>query len=395
MTTDLITALRNTHLIMHDMAEQLSDADYRTQYHQDLSPFGWHVGHCVFTESYWLRDVILNDDTISKQFDWLYVPENILKPARGPALPPIDEHLHWCEKLADENFTIFSKPPVKLMQHSLNKKNYILKFLIQHHSQHIETMAMVLAQRQLQLKPMLTVTRPIVANDNVSYNFQHYAGGNFSVGSPMEPEAFDNELPPQNITLQQFLLADSPVSNGDWLAFINDGGYQNKKYWSDAGWQWCEEAEITQPESWVRDTSGNFYEILATGAIELNSSAALSGISYFEATAFVNWLRKKIKPYSRVRLPHEYEWEVADKSNALPQSGEAWEWCENSFHPYPGFSAFPYDNYSKPWFNNNHFSLKGGSKYTQPCIRRSSFRNFYNPDKRHIFSGLRLAMDVD
>ena len=83
--------------------------------------------------------------------------------------------------------------------------------------------------------------------------------------------------------------------------------------------------------------------------------------------------------------------EVACRLQRLEQTGRAWEWCDNSFYPYDGFRPFPYEEYSAPWFNGNHYSLRGGSLHTRPAIRRPSFRNFYQPDKRHIFAGLRLV----
>ena len=392
MTTELLKTLSETHTKMHSLAKLLDGTDYRTQYHTDLSPFGWHIGHCVFIESYWLREVILGDDSLTADLAWLYIPENILKPKRGPALPPIDEHLQWCSKIANENQLIFQHASTKFTQHPLNQRNYMLHFLIQHHSQHIETMAMVLAQRQLQIKPALPEKSSLTANNNIRYKFQEYSGGDFTVGSPLHPEAFDNELPPNKIKIKSFSLAEHPVSNADWLAFINDQGYQNKRWWDEDGWQWCQENKAEQPETWHLDTNKNFYEIALSGAKALDPVAAVSGINYFEANAFVNWLKENSAEFSKVRLPHEYEWEVAEQSGALNNTGQVWEWCQNNFHPYPGFSAFPYDNYSKPWFDNNHFSLRGGSQYTQASIRRSSYRNFYNPDKRHIFSGLRLAI---
>ncbi len=392
MNKTLPKQLQQIHTTMRSMARQLSDNDYRTQYHQDLSPLGWHVGHCVFIETYWLREIIFNDPSITSELDWLYIPENILKPKRGPALPPIKEHLQWCEKISNENLAIFEQPSSAYITHELNAKDYLLKFIIQHHSQHIETMAMVLTQRQLQLKPSSPSKNTLSASEEINYDFKYYSGGKFDVGSPLEPDAFDNELPPQQIELSDFLLSDSPVSNADWLAFIEAHGYQQNKYWGQDGWEWCKENKITQPESWVNDNHANFYEVTSLGANPLNPVAAVSGISYFEANAFIKWLQENSIQHKNIRLPHEYEWEVADKSGRLNRTGEVWEWCENLFHPYPGFKAFPYENYSKPWFDNNHFSLRGGSKYTQPSIRRSSFRNFYNPDKRHIFSGLRLAM---
>jgi iron(II)-dependent oxidoreductase len=128
------------------------------------------------------------------------------------------------------------------------------------------------------------------------------------------------------------------------------------------------------------------------GAYDLPGDAAVSGISYYEAQAYVQWL-KQTRPdsFADVRLPHEYEWEIARRLQLLEDCGQAWEWCSNTFHPYPGFQAFPYDRYSKAWFDGNHFTLRGGSLQTRPAIKRPAFRNFYNADKRHIFAGLRLA----
>jgi len=395
MPGTLLNSLNECHALIHSMANRLNDEEYRRQYHPDLSPLGWHVGHCVYIETYWLREVILGDDSLTAELAWLYIPENIIKPKRGPALPEMHEHLDWCKQIASENQRIIKKAAADFSQHPLNQRDYMLHFLIQHHSQHIETMAMVLAQRQLQLQPALSVKTPLQASTNIKYDFQQYRGGDFIIGNPSGPEAFDNELPPYPVMINPFALAQHPVSNSDWLSFINDKGYQDSQWWDEDGWQWCMANKIGSPETWHLDTESNFYEITTDGASELNPAAAVSGINYFEANAYINWLNETTKQDKPIRLPHEYEWEVAEQSGGLANTGQVWEWCQNNFHPYPGFSAFPYDNYSKPWFDNKHFSLRGGSAFTQPSIRRSSFRNFYNPDKRHIFSGLRLAMQSD
>jgi formylglycine-generating enzyme required for sulfatase activity len=128
------------------------------------------------------------------------------------------------------------------------------------------------------------------------------------------------------------------------------------------------------------------------GPHALQADAPVYGVNYYEASAYTTWLRQSGSViFSGVRLPHEYEWEAAAQLEVLDRRGEAWEWCGNTFHPYPGFTAFPYDGYSQAWFDGNHFVLRGGSLHTRPPIGRSTFRNFYNPDKRHIFSGLRVV----
>ena len=394
MANTLLHALANTHDIIHAMGKNLSYSDYRQQYHTDLSPAGWHIGYCSFIESYWLRDRVLGDTTLTHEYEWLYFPENIAKPKRGPALPPRDDHLRWCQSLNAENQAILANPPEAFKQHQLNRDNYLLKFILQHHCQHAETLAMVLMQRQLQLDHSgYDVTQPLVTSSIDEHAHVMLSAKDYLIGNPGSSDAYDNEVPPHAVSLTEIALAETPVSNSQWLAFMEDGGYHEPRWWNEAGWSWRETANVEAPENWRQNNKQQWLDIHHEGGRDLVAEAAVSGINYFEACAFVNWLNTTSGLSARTRLPHEYEWEAADQSGQLAATGQAWEWCDNYFHPYPGFKTFPYDNYSKPWFDQNHYSLRGGSGFTRPYVRRSSFRNFYNPDKRHIFSGLRLAFD--
>ena len=394
MDTHSLAALLDTHALIHNMGCSLADSDYRYQYHTDLSPLGWHVGHCSFIETVWLRDRVLGDSTITDAFDWLYIPENILKPKRGPALPPRDEHLDWCSQLNKQNHELLANPDPVFSAHELNRNNYLLKFILQHHSQHAETMAMVLIQRQLQMDHSdHHVTHSLAARAITDDGHVSLPASRYCIGNTDNSEAFDNEVPLQEISLADTLISHLPVSNGNWLAFIEDGGYRETRWWSEAGNTWRKMAKVESPETWVRNTHQHWFEVSTQGCRDLNENSAVSGINLFEANAFINWLNTTAGLTYRARLPHEYEWEAADQAGLLSGTGQVWEWCHNYFHPYPGFSPFPYDNYSKPWFDQNHVSLRGGSEFTRPSIRRSSFRNFYNPDKRHIFSGLRLVYE--
>jgi len=207
-----------------------------------------------------------------------------------------------------------------------------------------------------------------------------------TVGSD-SPVSYDNERPRHQQTVKRFSIASKPVNNAEFLAFIEDNGYQNKTLWSAAGWQWLAEYFVDKkpmaPEHWRQDESSHWYAINHNGAFELPPEGTLYGINYYEASAYASW--------RGARLPHEHEWEVAAATRQLKHTAEAWEWCHNRFYPYPGFKAFPYAGYSEPWFEQPHFVLKGGSLHTQKSIRRRSFRNFFGPDKRHIFAGCRLV----
>jgi len=389
---NILQRLKSIQDLILDTGRVLNDEEYRTQYHEDLSPLGWHVGHCAFVETYWIRQVCLGDDSITDDLRWLYVPENILKPERGPALPEHQTHLKWCANLHQENLSLLAKPPATLRQHSLYNNNYLALFILQHHCQHYETMAMVLTQLQLQKSHQhFTVKAPIKAqlpdNDAIAIS-----AGEYHIGNQNNAQSFDNEVPAQKIHLDDFQIAKKPISNAQWLAFMENGGYQQTKLWDEAGWVWKESKGISHPENWRKDKQQNWYGINTEGPYSLDPSAPVNGINYFEANAFVKWCREIGGPFRNARLPHEYELEVSSQTDLLEQSKHVWEWCKNQFHAYPNFTAFPYDEYSKPWFDGNHYTLRGASAYTQSDIQRASFRNFYNPDKRHIFSGLRLAL---
>lgn len=392
LSTDSINQINSVQNAIRETGLLLDDSEYRQQYHPDLSPLGWHIGHCAFVETYWLREVVLGDDDITAPLQYLYIPENIPKPQRGPALLPRDEHLDWCARLNAENQELLRQPPRRMRDNPLWSDEYLARFILQHHAQHLETIKMVLQQRALQKAGN---SRPVHTPLQASHIYDEpviLPGGQYPVGSTSDSHAFDNELPAHTATLQDTALGATPVSNAHWLAFMEDGGYQEPRWWSEEGWQWLTAHEVQAPEHWLTNAEGNWFAITHEGDQELGADEPVYGINYYEAQAFIKWLATTLLPGAR--LPHEYEWEAAHNLGLLGNTGLVWEWCENTFHPYDGFKPFPYDGYSKPWFDGNHYSLRGGSHHTCNIIKRSSFRNFYNPDKRHIFAGLRIALPV-
>lgn len=390
-TRNMLDELEHIQKKIRTLGAQLEDHDYRQQYHTDLSPLGWHVGHCTFIETYWLREVVLGDSAATGDLQKLYVPENIPKPQRGPALPAHHEHLAWCEQLNHENRALLANPPALLAQHSLSTNDYLGKFIVQHHAQHLETMHMVLQQRALQYGASNYSVDKILQAAISPVQTVTLSAGNYRIGSEHAVEAFDNEVPPHTVELAEVHIAQRPVDNAAWLAFIEAGGYETRAWWDKDGWAWRIEADCHCPQHWRQDNKGNWFGLERSGPRDLVANEPVYGINYFEANAFVTWLNAEHNV--SMRLLHEYEWEAAANEGLLSDTGRVWEWCANSFHPYEGFSPFPYDNYSKPWFDNRHYVLRGASENTCDVIRRNSFRNFYNPDKRHIFAGTRLALE--
>ena len=199
--------------------------------------------------------------------------------------------------------------------------------------------------------------------------------GSFALGAGPHGFAFDNERPRHEVDVPAFRIARRPVTNGTWLRFCEGGGYERREWWSDEGWAWKEEYDITHPEGW---TTG--------GPVRLDRP--VMHVSWFEADAFAR--------SQGVRLPTEAEWEKASTwaHEPLEQIGEAWEWTASHFTGYPGFVARPYREYSEVFFGDRYRVLRGCSWATEQRVRTPTFRNWDLPERRQIFAGVRLAKDV-
>lgn len=367
-----------------NIVSSVAEQDYKQQFHPDLSPIGWHLGHSVYTESYWIREQLLGKQTIDASLKSLYIPELSNKQSRGSALPDKTEFLEWARTTQSENRALLESAIINKIDHQLLENNYLLYFLIQHYSQHIETMYMVLTEEQLQqLQSEFTIAKNLNPCKSIPET-QTIEAGLYNIGSD-EKHAYDNEQPAHSIKLNSFNISIQPVSNSEYLQFINDGGYSEKELWSDKGWGWMKMAQHEHPHHWRLQNDSIYFGVNHKGHYSLEETYPIHGLSYYEAEAYANW--------SGARLPHEHEWEVATLKNCLQQSSLVWEWCSNTFHPYKNFSAYPYAGYSVPYFDGNHHVLRGGCNLTKEQIKRPGFRNYYTADKRHIFAGVRLVYD--
>ncbi len=386
MVDQIADRLSTLHSRLINQFSLYSENDLRTQYHADLSQLGWHLAHIAFIEQYWLREVVLGDDSRTKYFHQNYFPELIDKTERG-GLPDIAdfEQLQYNFSDAEKLWTELS---CAQYQHPLLKNYYLGWFLIQHAEQHHEIMHMVLHQRAISMAPEPETHYTAKQFDAVDPVLPALliADGKYEMGSN-DVLACDNEQPVHVTTLPAFLIAEKPVTNAEYLGFMQVDAYQRPEFWSDDGWQWKIQSASIAPNHWRQDDKANWYSISLDGPTDIKANDAVYGISWYEADAFAR--------YAACRLPHEFEWETAMKaeSTLLSSTGQAWEWCANTFFPYEGFQAFPYERYSKPWFDDKHYMLKGASPMTGNSVRQPSFRNFYNPDKRHIFAGLRLSCE--
>jgi len=356
------------------------DAAMRARAHPALSPLGWHLRHCAFVEALWVRERVLGDDSLTAPLVDDCMPERAPKDLRGARLPPREALLSWADTTMAENRAALARA----RGHPMLAQGYLWDFLINHHAQHLETMAMVRCALQMAAGGAdETPAGAPLAPAPPEWRAARVAAGRHVIGAAAG-FAFDNERPAIAVDLPAFAIAENPVSNAQYLAFMDAGGYRDDTAWDAAGRAWRDAAAAAAPYGWRRDARGGWYAVGPAGPEPLAPGAPVIGLCHHEAKAFARW--------AGAALPHEYQWEAAAARGLLRDAGRAWEWCANPLHGYPGFRAFPYREYSAPWFDGRHFVLRGGGRHGEAETRRPSFRNYYQPHCRHIFAGLRLRL---
>jgi iron(II)-dependent oxidoreductase len=197
-----------------------------------------------------------------------------------------------------------------------------------------------------------------------------FDAGEFQMGSAGRRFAYDNERPDHGVRTAAFAMQRFPVTNAQWLGFMNEGGYHEPRWWSPIGWAWKERYAVDCPLGWG----------------DAPPNEPVQHISWFEADAFSR--------SCEARLPTEPEWERAAAIDGLLDGvGAVWEWTASEFVAYPGFRADPYPEYSEVFFDRGYRVLRGGSWATAKELTTPTFRNWDLPERRQIFSGLRLAKD--
>jgi gamma-glutamyl hercynylcysteine S-oxide synthase len=251
------------------------------------------------------------------------------------------------------------------------------ELVLRHELQHTETMRQTMAIAGI-LPPGEPRLHPLRTEEPADRGaFIEIPAGSFAMGAAAEGFAYDNERPRHLAQSAAFRIARQPVSNASWLSFSEGGGYERREWWTDEGWAWKQEYDITHHPS------------VADG----HPQAPVCHVSWFEADAFA-------RAHS-ARLPTELEWERAatweqpdGSGSALRGVGQVWEWTSSHFDGYPGFVAYPYREYSEVFFGKSYLVLRGGSWASSPRVASSTFRNWDYPQRRQIFAGVRLAMEA-
>ena len=370
------------------LAEGLSDADATAQSMDDASPTKWHLAHTSwFFETFLLRDhgvgYHLFDEAYPYLFNSYYEAEGArhARPERGlltrPSLTEVIDYRDHIDKAMAEAIESFSAELLDLVELGLHHE--------QQHQELLLTDILHLFSRN-PLGPAYSDALPEKTPPVAPLQWIDGATGIQTIGHDGQKFAFDCEGPRHDTMLHPHALADRPVSNGEWLEFIEGGGYREPGYWLSDGWAWVQSQAITAPLYWTRSADREWMEFGLAGNHGLDLSAPVKHISLYEADAYASW--------AGARLPTETEWEVA-AGHGLPNSGKVWEWTGSAYRPYPGFkpAAGAVGEYNGK-FMSGQFVLKGGSIATSPEHMRPSYRNFFYPQQRWQFTGLRLAKDL-
>jgi iron(II)-dependent oxidoreductase len=456
---ELLTEARERTL---RLVAPLPDEDLLVQHDPLMSPIVWDLGHIGHFEEVWLLENVARPalaglggaptpseafpadsgpsaarprgDSPSKRSEGL---RGIFNPFENPRstrgalpLPTPREARDYLARVRAEVLT--SLPALDLEADSgLLEAGFVFRMVLQHEYQHGETIL-----QTLQLKKGAPYPAPRseggapspAAHAPKPGTMVRFPGGVVEQGTDDRSAAYDNERPRHEVRLEPFWMDVHPVTNGEYLEFVEKGGYDEASVWSRAGWAWRTEANLSAPLYWTRGPEG-WAERFMDRVEPLDPRRPVCHVCYWEADAFARWAGK--------RLPTESEWEAAaswDGASAVkraypwgdgpptperanldallfetvpvgtyPQGvsaigcwgmlGNVWEWTSSDFAPYPGYETYPYPEYSEVFFDGKYKVLRGGGWGTRPGAIRNTFRNWDYPIRRQIFSGLRCARD--
>jgi ergothioneine biosynthesis protein EgtB len=397
----LADSYRATRALSEALVAPLSDAEATLQSMPDASPAKWHLAHTTwFFETFLLRDRLpgyrLFDERWPFLFNSYYESEGARHPraARGMlARPSLSEVMAWRSHVDDAMAALLERPELA----------GLIELGLAHEQQHQELLLTDI-KHALWSNPLgPAYARRREARDGSRRDagaWLEHPGGVARIGHEAAGFAFDNEGPAHRVLLEPFALSGALVTNGEWQAFIADGGYRTPALWLSDGWAWVQQERIAAPLYWHDDEA-----FTHAGWQQRDPEAPVTHISYYEADAFAAW--------AGVRLPTEAEWEALaqghdpaagnqlDEPGAIAPAGSAgpfgdcWQWTRSAYLPYPRFrpAEGAVGEYNGK-FMSGQFVLRGASCATPRGHSRASYRNFFYPHQRWQFTGLRLAKDL-
>jgi iron(II)-dependent oxidoreductase len=407
------------------LVEGISDHDLERVHSTLMSPLVWDLGHIAAFEDLWIGHRhggrrLLRED-LAETYDAFETP----RAGRG-------ELDHLGPAGAREYLAEVRARTVEVLTERGPGDGTIVELIIRHEQQHTETMLQTMQLARLRgFEPTPPANEAGAVPSTAAptgLELIEVPAGPGEIGAPSDGFAYDNERPRHRVRLPAFRIGRLPVTNGDWHAWIEAGGYARREWWSSEGWAWRQRERADRPGGWTAELT---HEWRLGRREPLDPARPVIHVSFHEARAFA--------AAHGLRLPTELEWEKAaswepDAGQALPRPwgedpgelgthanldqlsggttragslprsasrvgceqmlGDVWEWTASTFDGYPGFTAFPYREYSEVFFGGDYRVLRGGSWATRRRVATVPFRNWDFPQRRQIFAGLRLAGDA-
>lgn len=398
-----------------ELCRPLAIEDYGVQPMDDASPPKWHLAHTTwFFETFVLRPELSTYSVFADTYEYLFnsyyngIGDKHPRPKRGLLSRPLVQEIYDYRKHVDQSLNELLQ--VECSQDILSR----IELGIHHEQQHQELILTDLKYNlghnpllpAYQAKEPSTSSAAPPRKQVLTFN-----EGKCQIGTnPDSGFCFDNESPQHAIWLNSFCIESNLASNGEYLEFIQDGGYSNPALWLSDGWVECQTRGWRAPEYWVQK-EGEWFEYTLYGLAPVNPQYPVCHVSFYEADAYARWANR--------RLPTEFEWEHATTANegqienpvlkntvfadsnyfhptqSRAVLGSCWQWTSSSYSPYPGYRPLPgtLGEYNGK-FMSNQYVLRGGSCATPRSHWRPSYRNFFYSKDRWQFTGIRLADDI-
>jgi iron(II)-dependent oxidoreductase len=389
----------------------LSDADVESAHDPLMSPLVWDLAHIAAYEDLWIGHRLGGLELLRPELAAMYDAFETPRAVRGD-LPLLDRQgaCEYLEAVRERSREV------------IDGDHELVELVLRHEQQHDETMLQAIELAGLDTAPGMPRCALPDATGLTGLEAVTVPGGRCTIGAAAGRFAYDNEQPRHETDVREFRIGRVPITNATYLTFVEGGGYERREWWTAEAWAWKQEYDITHPGGWIPGPGGEWSQRRIDGVQPLPPDEPVVHLSWFEADAFAR--------SHGARLPTEFEWEKAatwdqdlqqateldaaqanldhcgfgpapagaypagaSPCGALGMLGDVWEWTSSPFRGYDGFAPHPYPEYSQVFFGDRHRVLRGGSWATRANVASATFRNWDLPQRRQIFSGLRLAWD--
>jgi iron(II)-dependent oxidoreductase len=432
---ELLRSLCEARVRTLDLVADLDDHQLVGPRLRIVNPLRWEIGHVAYFQEFWCLRHFQGEQPILAEGDRLYDSARVSHDTRWDLpLPSRKATLHFMRQVLDR--VIESNTSSTGRQIDGYDQSYFLHLALFHEQMHAEAITytrQTLGYPAPRFTSVTTLASMEASSKKRLEGDAHIPGGRFLPGrSPASGFTFDNEQLSHEVEVRPFSISRTAVTQGEFAAFVEDGGYRRSELWSETGWRWRESANADHPVYWRRESTDRWLRRHFDQWVPLEDRVPVIHLNWYEVDAYCRWAGR--------RLPTEAEWEMAasceptsdgrginarkrvfpwgdepptlDRANLdwramggievdeLPLSdsafgcrqmiGNCWEWTSTDFGPYPGFAPGPYKEYSEPWFVD-HKVLRGGCWVTRSTMIHNAYRNFYPPDRRDVWAGFRTC----